>query len=134
LRFVIASIYLDLLLVRLRAFGCGFEVFVGALEIFDFAALEMPDAGGDFIEDVFVVSDEKDCASYFQGDVERVVGFEARLLVGSSQHQEFASGSSALQKMSRAHSPPESRTWVFRASSPLKSILSEAARISSCGA
>ena len=42
----------------LRGFflGVGQVLFVGALEVFDFAAFEMPDASGDFIDYVVVVS------------------------------------------------------------------------------
>jgi len=42
----------------LRGFflGVGQVLFVGALEVFDFAAFEMPNAGGDFVDDVVVVS------------------------------------------------------------------------------
>src|SRR5579871_4942759 len=32
-------------------------LFVGALEVLDLAALKMPDAGGDFVDDVVVVGD-----------------------------------------------------------------------------
>jgi len=35
--------------------GVGQVLFVRAFEVFDFAAFEMPDAGGDFVDDVVVV-------------------------------------------------------------------------------
>ena len=51
-------------LETLRSFFLGVDevVGVGTFEVFDFAVFEMPDAGGDFIKDVFVMGDEQDCA------------------------------------------------------------------------
>jgi hypothetical protein len=45
--------------------GVGFEFFVGAFEVLDVAAAKVPDAGGDFVDDVFVVADEEHGAFEF---------------------------------------------------------------------
>src|SRR5579863_6506469 len=43
-------------------FGVGYEFFVGAFEVVDFAVAEMPDAGGDLVDYIVVVGDEEDGA------------------------------------------------------------------------
>jgi hypothetical protein len=39
-------------------FGVGYELFVGAFEVVDFGVVEVPDAGGYFVDYVVVVSYE----------------------------------------------------------------------------
>ena len=51
-------------------FGCGYKFGVRTFEVFDFARVEMPDAGGDLVYYVVVVGDEQDRAVIFlQRDV-----------------------------------------------------------------
>ena len=42
--------------------GVGDVFFVRALEVFDFAVVEVPDAGGDFVDQIVIVGDEEDGA------------------------------------------------------------------------
>ena len=60
---------------------------VGAFEVDDaeggWAALEVPDAGGDLVDEVEVVGDEEDGALVLlQGEVEGVAGFEVEVVGG----------------------------------------------------
>src|SRR5450755_1572295 len=89
------------------ALGVGQEVFVLAFEIVDFAFAEVPDAGSDFIEDVFVVSYEQNSAFVFlQGDVQSVDGFQVQVIGGLVQHQEIRL---------LYHQPAENQTGAFAA-------------------
>src|ERR1017187_3219728 len=66
---------------RLRCYclGVGDVFFVGALEVFDVAMVEVPDTGGDFVDEIVIVSDQKDGALVFlEGEVEGVDGLEIR--------------------------------------------------------
>jgi hypothetical protein len=58
-------------------FFCGgYEFRVRSFEVFDLARVEMPDAGGYFVDYVMVVGDEQHRPVVFlQRDVERVDGF-----------------------------------------------------------
>jgi hypothetical protein len=57
------------------------ELFVGALEIDDPAVLEVPHAGADFFEQVFVVGDQQHRAVVFlKRDVERVDRLEVEVI------------------------------------------------------
>ena len=63
------------------ALGIGQEIFVGAFEVVDLALAEMPDARGDFVEDVFVVGDKQNGAFVFlQGNVQGVDGFQVEVV------------------------------------------------------
>src|SRR3984957_16151444 len=70
-------------------FGGGDEFAVGAFEVFDFlAGFEVPDAGGDFVDDVVVVGDQQHGAIVFlQRDVQRVDRFQIQVVGGLVQHQ-----------------------------------------------
>src|SRR5258705_4798809 len=57
------------------------EIGVRTLEIVDMAVIEMPDAGGNFVEKVVVVGDEENGAFIaLERDVERVNGFEIEVV------------------------------------------------------
>src|SRR5271165_612789 len=77
---------------RLAGFGLGVgqEVFVAALEIINLAFAKVPDARGNFVENIFVVSDQQNCAFVFlQSDVEGVDGFEVEVVGGLVEHQQI---------------------------------------------
>ena len=92
---------------------------VGALEVFDaeggWAALEVPDAGGDLVDEVEVVGDEEDGAFVLlQREVEGVDGFEVEMVgrlvededVGLLQHElaeEQAGGFAAGERVGHLH-------------------------------
>ena len=70
--------------------GVGYEFFVGAFEVVDFAALEMPDTGGYFVDYVVVVGYQEDSAVVtLQADVEGVDGFEIEVVGGLVENQEI---------------------------------------------
>ena len=65
-------------------------LLVRAFEVLDLPALEMPDARGDFVDDVVVVGYQQDRAFIFlQGDVERVDGFQVQVIGRLVEHQEI---------------------------------------------
>src|ERR1035437_5794391 len=64
---------------RLRGFfvRVGHVFFVRALEVFDFAVVEMPDAGGDFVDQIVIVGDQEHRALVLlEREVEGVDGLE----------------------------------------------------------
>src|ERR1017187_5724384 len=76
---------------RLRCYclGVGDVFFVGALEVFDVAMVEVPDTGGDFVDQIVIVGDQKDGALVFlEGEVEGVDGLEIEVIGGFVEHQE----------------------------------------------
>ena len=72
------------------SFGVGYELFVGAFEVVDFTVTEMPDACGDFIDDVVVVGDQEDSAVLaLERDVEGVDGLEVEVVGRLVEDQEI---------------------------------------------
>ena len=69
-------------------FDVGEVIGVGAFEIFDAAAFEIPDARGDFVDHVVVVRDEQNGAIVFlQRDIQRVDGLEVKVVRGLVEHE-----------------------------------------------
>ena len=67
----------------------GFELFVGAFEIFDVAGSKVPDSGGDFVDHVFVVADQQNGAlEFLQGDIQGVDRFEVQVIGGFVEDQD----------------------------------------------
>ena len=68
--------------------GVDDVVGVGAFEVFDAAGVEVPDACGDFVDDVVVVGDEEHGAVIFlQREIEGVDGFEVQVIGGLVEHE-----------------------------------------------
>ena len=63
---------------RLDCDGCRLVVLISSLEVGDLVvALEVPDAGGDFVDQIMIVGDQKNRPLIaLQGDVEGVDGFK----------------------------------------------------------
>ena len=63
---------------RLDCDGCRLVVLVSSLEVGDLVvALEVPDAGGNFVDQIMIVGDQKNRPLIaLQGDVEGVDGFK----------------------------------------------------------
>ena len=71
-------------------FGVGDELFVGAFEVIDFAVAEVPDAGGDFVDDVVVVRDQQDGAIVpLERNIQRVDGFQIEVVGRLVEDQEI---------------------------------------------
>src|ERR1035437_997845 len=76
---------------RLRRFflRVGHVFFVRALEVFDFAVVEVPDAGGDFVDQIVIVGDQDHRALVLlEREVEGVDGLEIEMIGGLVEHQE----------------------------------------------
>ena len=70
---------------------------VGTMEVFDCAVLEMPEAGGDFVDEVVVVGDEKDGAFVaLEGDVKGVDGFQVEVAGGLVEDEDVGLGEDEL--------------------------------------
>src|SRR3984893_6318728 len=71
------------------ALGLELELFVSSLAIFDLAVLEMPDAGSNFVEHIFVVGHQQHRTIIFlQRDVQSIDGFQVQVVRRLVQHQE----------------------------------------------
>ena len=70
-------ILLRLCLRQIRLVVLALPFLVGAVEVFDAALVEVPEAGGYFVDQVVVVGNQKDRSLVaLEGDVEGVDGFE----------------------------------------------------------
>src|SRR5882757_3962553 len=77
---------------RLGSFflGVGDEFFVGAFEVVDFALVEVPDAGGYFVDYVVIVGHKENGAVVaLERDVQGVDGFEVQMVGGFVEDQEI---------------------------------------------
>src|ERR1035438_627049 len=61
----------------------GHVLFVGALEVFDVAVVEVPDAGGDFVDQIVIVGHQEHRARVLlQREVEGVDGLQIEVIGG----------------------------------------------------
>jgi hypothetical protein len=71
--------------------------------------VEVPDSGGDFVDQIVIMGHQKHRAFVLlEREVEGVNGLEIEVVGGFVEHQEVGLLSIRRQKMSRADSPPES--------------------------
>src|SRR5207302_1391727 len=97
--------------------------------------IEVPDARGDFLDEVMVVRDQEHGPFIaLESDVQCVDGFQVQVFVGSSKTRTLGFCSISLQKSRRAASPPESASVGLRPSSRWKSIWPSTPRSSSVDA
>ena len=115
------------------AFLGGFELGVRATEIFDLVVLEMPDAGGDFVDQVLIVGDQQDRAFVaLQRDIQGVDRLPdpgdwwARRESGN-----WVSAASGGRRSGALLRRRISASVIFSASSPLNSIWPSSPRNSS---
>ena len=70
--------------------GVVLEFFVRALEVFHFAAAEMPNARGHFVKHVFVVGhQQKRSIVFLQRDIQCVDSFQIQVVGRLVEHQEI---------------------------------------------
>jgi hypothetical protein len=70
---------------------------VGTMEVFNGAVLEVPEAGGDFVDEVVVVGDEKHRAFIaLESDVEGVDGFQVEVAGGLVEDEDVGLGENEL--------------------------------------
>ena len=75
--------------LRCHCLGVGDVFFVGALEVFDVAVVEVPDAGGDFVDQIVIVGDQQHGTRVLlEGEVEGVDGLEIEVIGRFVQYQE----------------------------------------------